>query len=413
MATRAETAKRKERLRRDLRASRGGEGWRAGELAQSQRALAEEYGLSQFTIRQELKKLNEEGVLHCVARVGTFAGAPASRDAEFYLLITTDGNLNGLRFRQIQSGFEEAIAARGDAVLTLEKGDAIARCERGELPPLAGFYDSAYALGQPALELHGQQIAARVSAARLSEARPGYDLISFDDTEGGRVATRHLLRRGYQKIAFLAMHAARRESHLLYWSEERETGWREALHEAGVSADDLAFHPHQDALELAVRLSDGSVSAAACGEFAVTVRALIARGDVTAVVAANDRLALELLAALRASGAPRAAWPAIVGFDNDPLAQDQLLTSLQLPFDEMGRAAARLLWERRNGKLDGAPRRHIVQMRVVPRLSCQSAWARHASISIDVALRPPIVATQIELAGGADELTTSGNLATT
>ena len=377
MATRVETAERKSRLRRDLRASRGGEGWRAGELAQSQRALAEKYGLSQFTIRQELKKLSEEGVLHSVARVGTFAGAPSAAEAEFYLLVTRDGTLGELRFQQTQSGFEEAIARRGDAVLTLEKSDVIGRCERGELPSLAGLFDLAYWPGDAEWMLQGQQLTARVSAAKRFETRPGYDLTSFDDVEGGRIATRHLLSRGHTRIAFLALHSAQRESSLVDWSAERAVGWREALQEAQLESQGLLFQPAKDVFGMATQPLQNPENAASRRDFEAIVQRLIARPDVTAIIAANDIAALELLAALRATGRPQQEWPAIVGFDNNPLAQGQLLTSLQLPYEELGRIAGNLLWERRNGKLASTPQQRLVQMRLIPRLTCQPEWAHH------------------------------------
>ena len=381
MASRVETAERRAQLRRDLIQSRGQGGWRAGELALSQRDLAQKYGLSQSTIAQEIRKLTGEGVLHCVPRVGTFAGMPSAMGTEFYLLLTRDGSLGDAQFRQTQNGFEEAIARRGDAVLMLEKSAALERCARGAMPELAGVFDLAFWPGAPSLELLGQEVAPRVSAAKRFETRPGYDLVSFDDVEGGRLAARHLLARGHKQIAFLAVHRARGASSLVDWSQERETGWRQALREAGVVADELAFHPHKDAMELAIRPSNGAISRAAKGEFAETVQALLARPDITAVVAANDHAALELLAALRASKTPQHLWPAIVGFDNDPLAQDQLLTSLHLPFDELGRAAGELLWERRHARVGELPQRRIVQMRVIPRLTCLPKWAGNSTAS--------------------------------
>ena len=374
MATRVETAERRARLRRDLIESRGAGGWRAGEQAASQRELAEQYGLSQSTVAQEIRKMTAEGVLHCVPRVGTFAGAPLARSSEFYLLVTRDDTLNELRFRQMQSGFEEAIARHGDAVLTLEKSEAIARCGRGALPALAGLFDLAYWPGDAEWVLQGQQITARVSSAKRFETRPGHDLASFDDIEGGRIATRHLLSRGHTRIAFLALHSARRESSLVDWSAEREAGWREALAQAHIEAEGLTFQPARDAFGMAISQSQ---NVEAGEEFAETVQRLIARTDITAVVAANDFAALELLGALRAAKRPQGQWPAIVGFDNHPLAQGQLLTSLQLPFEELGRTAGDLLWQRHNGKLGENPQQQLVQMRLIPRLTCQPEPMRH------------------------------------
>ena len=392
MATHKETAERKARLRNDLVAARGRGQWAAGEIAQSQRALAEQYGLSQFTVGRELKKLADEGLLRTEERIGTFGGSSAN--AEFYLLVNRDGRADNAQFQQTQSGFEEAITLRGDAVLTLEKSDVLARSERGTLPPIAGIFDLAYWPGEEPLQIVGQNVSARVSSAKRFERRPGYDLASFDDVEGGQMATRHLLRRGHTNIAFLALHSRAQQSSLVDWSAQRENGWQMALQSAGLTGEGLAFHPAEDAL--AFSPADAVKNARCATQTALdgAVQKLIARAGITAVVAANDAAALELLNGLRAARIAPNQWPAIVGFDNHPLAQGQLLTSLQLPFDEMGRTAGHLLWERHNGKLENAPQQRLVAMRLITRLTCQNKWAENAALTLEFPFAPTLTAAQ-------------------
>ncbi len=381
MATRKETAERKLRLRRDLRAARSEGAVRAGEMAVSQRVLAQRYRLSQFTISQELKKLTSEGVLHSVERVGTFVGARRGNDgSEFYLLITRDGSSGSMQFRQTQSGFEEAIALRGDAVVTLEKSEAIERCRRGAMPPVVGVFDLAYWAGEAPWRLDGQEIGARVIVAKSFERQPDSDLVSFDDIEGGLIAAQHLIGRGHQRIAFLGLHSPNQETGIVDWSAERESGWREVLQAEGLSAHDLAFHPIHDAIEMAEPdFQIDNLNAAKRRDVDATLARLVARPDITAVVAANDHIAIELLNALRNSPIASSSWPAIVGFDNHPASQGQLLTSLQLPFDELGRAAGNLLWERHNDLLESNPQMRTVAMRLIPRLTCHPDRARHAN----------------------------------
>lgn len=379
MATRKETAQRKADLQRDLRAARREGALRMGEQAVSQRALAEKYGLSQFTISRELRQLAQEGVLHSVERVGTFAGARVGAGGEFYLLITRDGSSSSAPFVQTQSGFEAAISRRGDAVVTLERSAAEAACERGALPLFAGVFDLALWPGEAPWQLRGQNILARVSAAKKFEQRPGYDLVSFDDAEGGRLATEHLLARGHKRIAFLGLHSAQQESSIVDWSAQRESGWRQALELHGLETQGLAFRPAHDALGLAIPETDSpSADSLSRREVTTAINALLECPDVTAVVAANDCAALELLKRLDTSGAESRRRLAIVGFDNHPLAQGQLLSSLQLSYDELGRVAADLLWERHNGRLDEAPQQRMIGMRLISRLTCHPDWAQHA-----------------------------------
>jgi DNA-binding LacI/PurR family transcriptional regulator len=108
------------------------------------------------------------------------------------------------------------------------------------------------------------------------------------------------------------------------------------------------------------------------------------RTGATAVVAANDRVALGLLRALRESSLPEYQWPSIVGFDDDPELAAHLVTSLRLPWDELGRAAADLLWERSRGQLEGAATHRRVPMRLIPRLTCRKDWSAtgHAALAV-------------------------------
>ena len=364
MATRKETAQRKAQMRRDLRAARHQGDWSVGELATSHRALAEKYGLSTFTIRQELKKLADEGVLHSVERIGTFAGTPTPSAAEFYLFAVYESPLLNPQMRQVQDGFEDAIAARGGSVLMLALDEIRARCEHGALPPLAGIFDLAYRPGEnPWLEC-GLDALPRVSIASRFETRPGCDLVSFDDREGGMLATRHLIARGHRNIAFLALHSPAQESSLVDWSAEREAGWQQELEREGLEWRDLSFHPERDVFGDDKQREQSALAA----------QLLLKRAGITAVVAANDFAALGLLQALRESKVPPQKWPSIIGFDNEPLAQDQLLTSLRLPFDEMGRAAAQLLWNRHHGDRN-PPQQRSIAMKLVPRLSCLPDWS--------------------------------------
>ena len=360
MATRKETAERKAKLRRDLRGARGG----AGAMAQSQRELARRYGLSQFTVSQEVKKLASEGVLHSVERVGTFVGTPTAA-AQFYLFAVKHSPTPNPQERRLQDGFEEVIATRGGSVLRMSLAEIVARVERDSLPPLAGVFDLIYRIEEhPALKGRFDGLP-RVSVASRFETRPGHDLVAFDDCAGGALATRHLLRRGHRNIAFVGVHSPQQESSLVDWSAEREAGWQATMESEGLEWRELSFHPDRDIVSNQAQ-REASVQ---------TARPLLSMPAVTAVVAANDDVALGLLEALRGAGVPPHRWPSIIGFDNEPLAGDQLLTSVRPPFEQLGAAAAQLLWQRHHGLAPPEPQQTRVPMKLVPRLSCHLDWS--------------------------------------
>lgn len=144
---------------------------------------------------------------------------------------------------------------------------------------------------------------------------------------GSYRAARHLIENGYRRIGFL------NGSPWYSPSMERLAGYERALAEAGLAPDpDLIF---------AGNYSRTSGRRAANG--------IIARLDkLDAVFCANDRMAVGLMQALREHGIRVPDDLAIVGCDDSDAAAmvDPPLTSVRVPFGEMGRMAAERLLER-------------------------------------------------------------------
>ncbi|HMG45435.1 MAG TPA: LacI family DNA-binding transcriptional regulator [Acidimicrobiales bacterium] len=149
-----------------------------------------------------------------------------------------------------------------------------------------------------------------------------------DDVEGGRIATRHLLALGHERIAFIGDEP---DNPLGFVSSaEREQGYRATLEDAGVDVrPELIRHgPH-------VR----SVARRRTEE-------LLARRDrPTAVFAASDTQALGVLEAVRAAGLRVPEDVSVVGFDDIEVSSYAGLTTVRQPLYESGRCAAALLLE--------------------------------------------------------------------
>ncbi len=145
--------------------------------------------------------------------------------------------------------------------------------------------------------------------------------------EGSARAVKHLIERGYRKIGFL------NGSPWYSPSREREAGYLRALREAGLTPDPkLVFA--------------GNYSLTSGRSAAEDVYARIR--DLDAVFVANDRMAIGLMQALRDRGVRVPDDLAIVGCDDSDLAglTDPPLTSVRVPFVEMGRTAAERLLDR-------------------------------------------------------------------
>jgi LacI family transcriptional regulator len=137
---------------------------------------------------------------------------------------------------------------------------------------------------------------------------------------GGQAATQRLLRAGHRRIAIVNgemwMDAA----------QDRFRGYRRALATA-----DIAFDPDL------VREGNWEYASGAAA-----TRSLLALADPpTAIVFANDRMAVGGYAALAAAGLRVPRDLSVIGYDDQPICQelDPPLTSLVLPHREMGQWA--------------------------------------------------------------------------
>jgi DNA-binding LacI/PurR family transcriptional regulator len=145
--------------------------------------------------------------------------------------------------------------------------------------------------------------------------------VGVDQVAGAALATRHLLDLGHTEIVHV--------SGPLQWTEARGRlrGWQEALQAAG-----LRPSPHVEGdwtAESGYRIG----------------QELATRGDLTAVFAANDQMALGLLRALWEAGRAVPGDVSVVGFDDIPEAAFLIppLTTVRQDFAAVGHRAIEIL----------------------------------------------------------------------
>jgi DNA-binding LacI/PurR family transcriptional regulator len=141
--------------------------------------------------------------------------------------------------------------------------------------------------------------------------------VAVDNTEGAAIATRHLLGLGHQTVHHVAGPTS--------WLDalERAAGWRLALDAAGAGVPDVLA---------------GDWSSASGFEIG---NRIAADDDVTAVLCANDHMALGMLRALAEHGRRVPGDVSVVGFDDIPESAYFLppLTTVRQDFGELGRRA--------------------------------------------------------------------------
>lgn len=177
-----------------------------------------------------------------------------------------------------------------------------------------------------------------------------------DEESGGYNATRALLEKGHQRIAFINLGLAWRSTiPPLPASEGRLKGYKRALAEYGV--------PFEPAL---LRYTDQRPGT----NYQLTIDLMRQSNPPTAIFCGNDRTAMGCYNGLMTLGLRIPDDVAVVGFDNQTVICDALyptLTTIQLPHYQMGQWAVEYLIASTGGPL--APVQHQIACDLVDRQS--------------------------------------------
>lgn len=163
----------------------------------------------------------------------------------------------------------------------------------------------------------------------VDEQIPGRDLpaVVCDSRRGAREVATHVLDQGHRRIAVIGGPPA------LWTAQQRLAGYREAFAGAGIDPDSVPVHAGD------YRQESGSTAAA---------RILAAPLDErpTALLCANDLMAIGAIETLRTAGLRVPDDMSIVGFDDLPISAllTPRLTSVRQPAHEMGFRAANVLF---------------------------------------------------------------------
>lgn len=169
-----------------------------------------------------------------------------------------------------------------------------------------------------------------------------------DDEGGGHAAAELALTAGHRRIAYLAGQAG------TYPAAEREQGYIRALTEHGLPVDrGLIWY--------------GDWTAATGYQLAKEVLSLT--DPPTALLCGNDRMALGAYDAIREVGLKIGVDVSVVGYDNQQEIAPFMnppLTTIQLPYAEMGRLAVEALLDHRVGGTQRVPCAPVERASVAP-----------------------------------------------
>ncbi|KUJ69232.1 LacI family transcriptional regulator [Streptomyces albus subsp. albus] len=263
-----------------------------------------------------------------MGRWGSLLGAPPAR---------SPGEAGGGGSSQTKSGGEPGRGGEKLAVIC-STGGVPAR-ELTYLTLLQRQRAAAVVITGGAVEdpVHAAAVAAKTSRLAAAGTRvvvcgrppmPDAVALAFDNRGGARRLTEHVLALGHRRIGYVAGPAGRTTT------RHRLEGHRAALAAQGaVGAEGAA----------AERLTLFGPYDRSCG-YDATVELLRREPELTAVVAANDTIALGACAALRDQGRRIPQDVSVAGFDDLPFSADATpsLTTVRLPLQSVGARAGRL-----------------------------------------------------------------------
>lgn len=346
------------------------EEYKVGEQLPGEAAFAKKLTVSTITVRQAFEILRERGLVTRVPYQGTFVSErreptdPTPAPA----VIETNGVLKNIlvlaaycdpepqsgrplppwkgRQDQIRAAFEKEVSSHGFRCMAkrLVRGKGAAAFEAGENKNC----DAAILLSDTLTQEEQSRYVAELTKARIPFVVTDYfghlpsNRIQENLILGMEEALRHLEQLGHSRLGLLTFDSSIR------WGEEWP--WLRIRLEAfkhGVAQRDWV---HRDGDILSLPLPKlppgGSISELqqeVGEELAVRHHKDIRDSDCTAWVAINDRVALGFLAALEQLDRELVERLSVLGFDNEPVAQEANLTTVASPCHEMGVGAARLL----------------------------------------------------------------------
>lgn len=210
---------------------------------------------------------------------------------------------------------------------------------------------------------------------------PDAPFVGIDDERAARQAAEHLLELGHTKIGVL-VDRLRPDGHAGLASQARIKRATDGVARARLEGYAKAFK--------AAGIAFNTVPVVEAGGFLAehadaAARTLLGRGNITAVLATTDVLALAALDQLEAAHVSVPDEMSVVGFDDLPVAASRGLTTVAQPLVEKGRRAAEALLQLLD---EDVPGRLLLPTHLKVRTSTASPPSgEHSPIQVTAALR--------------------------
>jgi DNA-binding LacI/PurR family transcriptional regulator len=369
----------------------------SGERLPGDRELAKEIGTSKITVGHILQELQAEGLVERIPGKGTFlrdrtrampaTAAPArpvvrpasiarlpQPDAatepatQAFVMILAVLNVPWEK-RPFEDDWSQRLALTAERALQRAGARTMVRSRFGvEEDQIEPLIEAALATGvnrilhisgslaQPTRSARWDNFAVRLARgigyAPIPVVQAVFDpamhlptaFVSVDGEIGTQMATQHLIDLGHRNIVYVGPSADLPDAQR-NWTVDRLRGFRRALQLVGIDPPALLEEPAQ--VVDTPRLIRGDLAPYGSPEWTHIGRTaaprIFADPSITAIVAANDAVAAAIIDEAHKAGKSIPGDYSLVGYDNDYLSAGYDLTTVHIPLEQMGEAAANML----------------------------------------------------------------------
>ena len=202
-----------------------------GDALPPERRLTELYGVSRITVVKALDLLERDGVIERQHGRGTFVREPEETAPPPTLAFLPGGLVHPYHY-SVQVGIARVAAERRANLNVLAHYRGVNGSVDELFSRVAGFI--VYPKGQESARLYRELLERALPLVMVDRYLDGVeaDAVVFDDEVAAYKLTRHLLRRGHTRLAFVD----HREPEVSA-SKDRLAGFFRALRDAGLGAD--------------------------------------------------------------------------------------------------------------------------------------------------------------------------------
>jgi GntR family transcriptional regulator of arabinose operon len=306
---------------------------RNGDKLPTEKQLSDKFNVSRITIQRALRDLNDQGFIYKIQGGGTYVGSIAEQkkhNIDFIPLIISRDNPS-TRFFEIIQGAENYLSTQS-SFITIHTSNDDYQAERNIINRLINSNAKCLMIlpcySNENVEFYFNLIKDGINIVFLDILPNGLtgNLVCCDNVYGGYLATSHLIKQGYRKIAIISAKSNYQSS-----INERINGHRLATNEANLPVQENYLKYFTDVNEIS-GLVDELMSL---------------ENPPDAIFSINDVTAVNILTHLQNRNIRVPEDVALIGFDNLDIAANQSIpiSSINQKFYDIGYKAAMLCFD--------------------------------------------------------------------